>query len=147
MEKELSAIQCYKCWEMVHYSKECLNLPSLFIVENMGFYIRRFFVEEKEKICVHLIALMNKGRKKTSKFLKMWLMSWPKLNDWWKTLLILMQTSRGWRRWWRPQQRRRIIEGKGLDSKTFQFLKILVIIWWWRMWDHKMHTSPLDNWW
>jgi hypothetical protein len=29
------------------------------------------------------------------------------------------------------------MKGKGLDSKTFQFLKILVLIQWWRMWDHR----------
>jgi hypothetical protein len=36
---------------------------------------------------------------KASKFEKMWLMSWPKLDDYWRTLLILTQTLKGSRRW------------------------------------------------
>jgi hypothetical protein len=50
-------------------------------------------------------------------------MSWPKLNDRRKTLLILTQASRGSRRWRKPQKKRKRIEGGGLASKTFQFLE------------------------
>ncbi len=57
-------------------------------------------------------------------------MAWRKLNDRQKTLLILTQASKGLRRWREPQKRRKRIEGRGLDSKTFQFLEILVFIWW-----------------
>jgi hypothetical protein len=108
----------------------------------VGFPIRRFLAKDKGKI--HLIELMNEGEKMfwwvwkgASKLLKMWLMSWPKLNNRWKTLLILTQMSKGLRKWWKPQNRRKRVKGRGLDSKTFQCLEILVFIWWWRMWDHK----------
>jgi len=34
VEKDLSTIQCYKCQEMGHYSRECPNLPALATREN-----------------------------------------------------------------------------------------------------------------
>jgi hypothetical protein len=49
---------------MGHYSKECPNLLALPTKENVGFSIRRFSVKEKGKAQVHLIKLMNEGRKK-----------------------------------------------------------------------------------
>jgi hypothetical protein len=57
-------------------------------------------------------------------------MSWPKLNDQWKTLLILTQALRNSRRWQKPQKKKKKVESKGLDSKIFQFLEILVLIQW-----------------
>jgi hypothetical protein len=36
MERDLSTIQCYKCREMGHYSRECPNLPALVTRENAG---------------------------------------------------------------------------------------------------------------
>jgi hypothetical protein len=35
------------------------------------------------------------GFRGASKLLRMWLLSWPKLNDRWKTLIIIMKTLRG----------------------------------------------------
>jgi len=49
VERDLSTIQCYKCREMGHYSKECPNLPALATRENAGSSIRRFFAKEKDK--------------------------------------------------------------------------------------------------
>jgi hypothetical protein len=57
-------------------------------------------------------------------------MSWPKLYDWQKTLLILMQVSRGSRRLREPQKRRKRTEGISLKSKIFQFLEIPILIQW-----------------
>jgi len=37
------------------------------------------------------------------------MMSWPKLNDQWKTLFILRQTSKGSRRWQKPQKRKKTL--------------------------------------
>ncbi len=61
MERDLSTIQCYKCWEVGHYSKKSLNLPTLLTKENVGSSIQRFYTEEKGKIQVHLIKPMNEG--------------------------------------------------------------------------------------
>jgi hypothetical protein len=61
MGRDLSTIQCYKYQKMGHYSKECSNLLALATRENMGFSTRRFFVEEKGKIQVHLIKLLSEG--------------------------------------------------------------------------------------
>ncbi len=57
MERDSSIIQCFKCPEMGHYSKECPNLPTL------PSSIQRFFAK-KGKTQVHLIELMSEGRKK-----------------------------------------------------------------------------------
>jgi hypothetical protein len=65
-----------------------------------------------------------------SKLPRMWLMSWPKLKDRWKTLLILTQLLKGSNRWQGHQGRRKTIKIENLDSKPSQFLKILIIIWW-----------------
>jgi hypothetical protein len=46
-------------------------------------------------------------------------MSWPKLNDQWKIIFILMQMSRSSRRWQEHQKKKKQIEGENLDSKTF----------------------------
>jgi len=46
---------------MGHYSKECPNLSTLFIKENVVFSTRRFSAEEKGKIQVHLIEWMSEG--------------------------------------------------------------------------------------
>ncbi len=64
MEKDLSTIQCYKCREMGHYSRECPNLPALATRENAGPSTRRFSAEEKGKAQVHLIEPMSEGREK-----------------------------------------------------------------------------------
>ncbi len=61
MERVISTIQCYKCQEMGHYFLKCPNLPALFIKENVGSFILRFFLEKKDKTQVHLIELMNEG--------------------------------------------------------------------------------------
>ncbi len=62
MERDLSIIQCYRCWEMGHYSRECPNLPALATRKNVGSFIRRFSVEEKGKAQVHLIEPMSEGQ-------------------------------------------------------------------------------------
>ncbi len=49
MERDLSIIQCYKCRELGHYSRECPNLPALSIKESVGPFARRYFIEEKGK--------------------------------------------------------------------------------------------------
>jgi hypothetical protein len=36
--EDLSTIQCYKCREMGHYSKECPNITALSTKENVGFF-------------------------------------------------------------------------------------------------------------
>ncbi len=64
MEKDLSTIQCYKCQEMGHYSRECSNLPTLATRENAGSSIRRFSEEEKGKAQVHLVEPMSEGLEK-----------------------------------------------------------------------------------
>jgi hypothetical protein len=61
VERDLSTIQCYKCWEVGHYFKKCPNLPTLPTKENVGSSIQRFSIEEKGKIQVHLIKPMNEG--------------------------------------------------------------------------------------
>jgi hypothetical protein len=53
VERDLSTIQCYKCQEMGHYSRECPNLLTLTIRENASSSTRRFFVEKKGKAQVH----------------------------------------------------------------------------------------------
>jgi len=62
VDRDLSTIQCYKCREMGHYSRECPNLPALATRENVGSFIQRFSAEEKGKAHVHLIELINEGR-------------------------------------------------------------------------------------
>jgi hypothetical protein len=42
IEKDLSIIQCYKCQEMGHYSRECPNLPTLATRKNVGPSTQRF---------------------------------------------------------------------------------------------------------
>ncbi len=61
MERDLSTIQCYKCREMGHYSRECPNLPTLVTKLNTGFSTRRFFVEEKGETQVRLIEPTSEG--------------------------------------------------------------------------------------
>ncbi len=97
MERDLSTVQCYKCREMGHYSRECPNSPALATRENASSSTRRFSVEEKGKTQVHLIEAISEGREKALmglrrafSSLRMRWMSWPKLNDRWRTLLILM---------------------------------------------------------
>jgi hypothetical protein len=50
-KKDVSIVQCYKCWEMKPYSKECPNLPAL-PRENVNSYTWKFSVEEKCKVQV-----------------------------------------------------------------------------------------------
>ncbi len=49
MERDLSTIQCCKCQEMGHYSRECPNLPALVTRENASPSTRRFSAEETGK--------------------------------------------------------------------------------------------------
>ncbi len=49
VERDLSTVQCYKCREMGHYSRECPNSPALATIENVGSSTRRFSTEEKGK--------------------------------------------------------------------------------------------------
>jgi hypothetical protein len=77
MERDLSTIQSYKCWEMGHYSRECSKLLTFHNRKNMGSFTQRFFTKEKGKIQVHLIKLMNErwefflmGLEKTLKILQ-----------------------------------------------------------------------------
>jgi len=55
---------------MGHYSKECLNLPTLATRVNVGVSTGRFFVEGKGKVQVHLIEPMNEGWEKALMGLK-----------------------------------------------------------------------------
>jgi hypothetical protein len=59
MERDLLTIQCYKCWEMGHCSRECPNLPALVTKKNVGSSTRRFSTKEKNKVQVHLIEPMS----------------------------------------------------------------------------------------
>jgi len=45
VEKDLSTVQCYKCREMGHYSRECPNLPALATRKNESSSTRRFSAE------------------------------------------------------------------------------------------------------
>ncbi len=101
----MSTIQCYKCKEMGHYSRECPNLPVLATKENVGSFTRRFSTKEKGKTQVHLIEPMSEKRKKAlmglEKSFKIHedvidVMAQTKRQ---KTLFILTQTSKGSRRW------------------------------------------------
>ncbi len=64
MERDLSTVQCYKCREMGHYSRECPNSPALATRENASSSTRRFSAEEKGKAQVHLIEPISEGREK-----------------------------------------------------------------------------------
>jgi len=58
LEKELSIVQCYKCREMKHYSKECPNLPTLHKT-NVNSYTWNFSIQEKDKVQVLFFLLDN----------------------------------------------------------------------------------------
>jgi len=58
LEKNLSIVQCYKCWEMKHYSKECPNLPTL-PKTNVNSYTWNFSIQEKKKFQVLFFLLDN----------------------------------------------------------------------------------------
>jgi hypothetical protein len=49
VERDLSTVQCYKCREMGHYSRECPNLLTLATRKNAGFSTGRFSTKEKGK--------------------------------------------------------------------------------------------------
>jgi hypothetical protein len=73
-------------------------------------------------------------------------MSWPKLNDQWKTLLILMQVSRGSRKCESPKREEN--EPKVEDwipsfpiSKDFGIYLMVKDV------GRGRQTSPLDSWW
>jgi hypothetical protein len=36
LKRDLSTIQCYKCWKMGHYLRECANLLALLIRKNLN---------------------------------------------------------------------------------------------------------------
>ncbi len=48
--EDLSTIQCYKCREMGHYSRECPNLPALPNKENVSSFTRRFLQRKRAKL-------------------------------------------------------------------------------------------------
>jgi len=58
LEKDLSIVQCYKCREMKHYSKECPNLPTL-PKTNVNSYIWNFSIQKKDKVQVLIFLLHN----------------------------------------------------------------------------------------
>jgi len=64
VERDLSTIQCYKCREMGHYSRECPNLPTLATRKNVSSFTPRFSAEEKGKAQMHLIESISEAREK-----------------------------------------------------------------------------------
>jgi hypothetical protein len=64
VERDLSTVQCYKCREMGHYSRECPNSPVLATRKNASSSTRRSSAEEKGKAQVHLIEPISEGREK-----------------------------------------------------------------------------------
>jgi hypothetical protein len=97
---------------MGHYSKECPNLPTLATRNNAGFFTRRFSAEEKGKVQVHLIELINEGRENALMGLEKSLKSPEDVMD------VMAQTKRsaedtthpdatlrGSRRWRKPQKK------------------------------------------
>jgi hypothetical protein len=120
---------------MGHYSRECPNSPALATRKNVSSSTRRFSVEEKGK--VHLIELISEGRKKALMGLEKNLQIPGDAID------VMAQTKRPaedtthldanikrFKEMVRAPKEKKRIEGGGLASKTFQFLKILVFIQW-----------------
>ncbi len=64
VERDLSTVQCYKCREMGHYSRECPNSPVLATRKNASSSTRRSSAEEKGKAQMHLIEPISEGREK-----------------------------------------------------------------------------------
>ncbi len=58
LEKDLSIVQCYKCREMKHYSKECPNLLAL-PRKNVNFYTWNYSIEKKDKVQVFIFLPYN----------------------------------------------------------------------------------------
>jgi hypothetical protein len=124
---------------MGHYSRECLNLSTLVTKKNVGFFIRRYSIEKKGKTQVYLIEPMNERREKALMGL---LRSFKILED---VINVMARTKRPAEDTSHPvasikrfkemakgpkRKEKKRTEGGGLDSKTFQFLEILVLIQW-----------------
>jgi hypothetical protein len=122
---------------MGHYSRECPNLLALVTRENVGSSTQRFSAEEKGKAQVHLIEPMNEGRKKALMGLEKSLKIPEDVID------VMAQTKRQaedtshpdasikrFKEMARAPKEKKKTKGGSLDSKTFQFLEILVFIRW-----------------
>jgi len=137
VERDLLTIQCYKCKEMGHYSRECPTSPALATRESVSSSTQRFFAEEKGKAQEHLIESVSEGQEKALMGLEKSLQIPEDVVD------VMAQIKRPvedtthpdtsvkrFKEMARAPKKRKRVGGGGLVSKTSQFPEILALIQW-----------------